>query len=60
LTEKETNKLFTTILSIEHLLTDVTDGYVSAKDIVGRLDEINSTLCTLIPEPSITNPAKEN
>jgi hypothetical protein len=60
LTEKETNKLFTAILSVEDLISDVTNGYVSAKDIVGRLDEINSTLCTLIPEPSITNPAKEN
>ena len=60
MTEKETNKLFTAILSIEDLISDVTNGYVSAKDIVGRLDEINSTLCTLIPESSITNPAKEN
>ena len=60
MTEKETNKLFTAILSIEDLISDVTNGYVSAKDIVGRLEEIHSTLCTLIPEPSITNPAKEN
>ena len=60
MTEKETNKLFTSILSIEDLISDVNNGYVSAKDIVGRLDEINSTLCTLIPESSITNPAKEN
>jgi hypothetical protein len=60
LTEKETNKLFTAILSIEDLISDVTNGYVSAKDIVGRLEEIHSTLCTLIPESSITNPAKEN
>jgi hypothetical protein len=60
LKEKETNKLFTSILSIEDLISDVNNGYVSAKDIVGRLDEINSTLCTLIPESSIINPAKEN
>jgi hypothetical protein len=60
LKEKEKNRLFVAILSVEDLQSDVTNGYVSAKDIVGRLDEINSTLCTLIPEPSITNPAKEN